>query len=206
VTPPSTPQCHSDRLRHQEQDSRVMHTPQHRRLPAQPSNADPVSPAQPSNDDPFVADAPVAGGTWQLPPINTSLMSVEDICAQADMHSANLYVRGHRQGHRRGQGSVSSVPPRILSPAEIHSLRSQLSVPPPPPPDPPANNNLAGNTVAQLRALAAQTISAPNPFAGLTAQQLLRARDSLPSSGATTPAASSSASGSCGPSRIPSHQ
>jgi hypothetical protein len=67
VTPPSTPQRHRDRLRRQEQDSRVMHTPQHRRLPAQPPNADPILPAQPSNDDPFVADAPVAGGTWQLP-------------------------------------------------------------------------------------------------------------------------------------------
>ena len=48
----STPQHHCDKLQCQEQDSRVMHTPQHWRLPAQPSN-----------DDLFVADASVTGGT-----------------------------------------------------------------------------------------------------------------------------------------------
>jgi hypothetical protein len=97
-----------------------------------------------------------------------------------------------------------------LSPEEIRSLQNEISAQ-------PANREFAGHSIAQI-CLAAQMIPAPappappqrpppaNPFAGLTAQQLLLARDSLPSSGATTPAASSSASGSRGLSRIPSHQ
>ena len=53
-----------------------MPTPQHRCVPAQPSN-----------DDPFVADAPVAGGTWQAtvnPSIDLAQLHVQaDQLAQA---------------------------------------------------------------------------------------------------------------------------
>jgi hypothetical protein len=86
-TPPSTPQRHRDRLRHQEQDARVMHTPQHHQLPARPSDDDDPftvnTPAQPSDGDPFVVNTPLAGGTWQLPqiPLDTPLLSLEDIQA-----------------------------------------------------------------------------------------------------------------------------
>jgi hypothetical protein len=147
---------------------------------------------QPSNDDPFVADAPVAGGTWQLPPVPAQLsdddpllgnsppplLSLEQICAAANLHAQSLHVPACGRGCGHGQGSIDLHPARSLSLDEIHTLHNQISPPPPP----------------------------ANCFAGLTAQQLLLVRHSLPSSGATTPAASSSASGSRAPSRIPSCQ
>ena len=77
-TPPSTPERHRTAHRH-DQRPQEMPTPQHRRLPAQPSN-----------DDPFVADAPVAGGTWQAP-LNPPLLDVAQLRAQADQLNQALH-------------------------------------------------------------------------------------------------------------------
>jgi hypothetical protein len=70
-TPPFTPECYRTTCHH-DQCPQTVPTPQHRHLPAQPSN-----------DDPFVADAPVAGGTWQAPP-NPPVLDVAQLHAQAD--------------------------------------------------------------------------------------------------------------------------
>jgi hypothetical protein len=211
-TPPSTPQRHRDALRREEQNSRVMHTPEHRRIPARPSNA-----------DPFLDDAPVAGGTWQLPqPPANPLHNLEALHAQANLYAQNLYSgRGRTRGRGRGQASVSSNPPRILSLNEIHAIRGNpfagqsveqlrlaaqnISTPAPAPAPtlPPLPNPFAGHSVEQLQLAAQHPPANPlanNPFAGLSVEQLLLARRSLPTSGATTPAASRP------PSRVPTHQ
>jgi hypothetical protein len=224
-TPPSTPERHRTARRH-DQRPQEMPTPQHRRVPAQPSD----------DENPFLVDGPVAGGTWQLPPVsvrppdedpflvdapvqasvNPPVLTLEQIRAQADFHAENLHVqlqatanppvltleqiraradlyaenlhvqvrgRASRRGRpgRRGQGSINLNPTRPLSLPEIHSIHSQIPTPPPP-----------ANRVAN------------NQLAGLSYEQLLLARHSLPSSGATTPAASSSPSSSHASSPVPS--
>jgi hypothetical protein len=83
-TPPSTPERHRTARRH-EQCPQEMPTPQHRRVPAQPSN-----------DDPFVADPPVAGGTRQAT-VNPSV-NLAQLHAQADQLAQGL----HRPIRRRG--------------------------------------------------------------------------------------------------------
>jgi hypothetical protein len=93
-TPPSTPECHRT-ARRRNQCPQEMPTPQHHRVPVQPSDDenpflvnDPVArdtwqlppiPTQPPDDDPFLVDAPVAGGTWQLPQatVNSPLLNLE---------------------------------------------------------------------------------------------------------------------------------
>jgi hypothetical protein len=72
-TPSSTPERHRTARRH-EQRPQEMPTPQHRRVPAQPS----------TNDDPFVADAPVAGGT-----LNTTVNPSIDL-AQLQAHTDHM--------------------------------------------------------------------------------------------------------------------
>jgi hypothetical protein len=253
-TPPSTPERHRTARRY-DQHPQEMPTPQHRRLPAQPSN-----------DDPFVADAPVAGGTLQAP-LDLPLLDVAQLCAQADQLNQGLHrpTRRRGRGQSRGYGggqpavdtpvaggtwqtppnppvlnvaqlraqadqlnqvlhrptrrwghghlaqpSVDLDSPELLSLTEIHSSRTQRPI-----------NSFTGLTAQQLQ-LTAQNIStstppsfgcpattnpfANSPSAGLSAEQLLLARCSLPSSGATTPAASSSPSASHGPSWYPSCQ
>ena len=130
-----------------------MHTPEHCCIPAQPS----------SNVDPFMADAPVAGGTWQLPqaPVNPPLLSLEDIRAQANFHAQNLHGPGLGRGCRRERGIANSNSPRILSLEEVHSIHNQLSTPPPSA-NISANNQFSGYSAAQLR-IAAEMIPASAP-------------------------------------------
>jgi hypothetical protein len=227
-TPPSTPERHRTARRH-DQHPQEMPTPQHRRLPAQPSN-----------DDPFVADAPVAGGTWQIPP-NLPLLTVAQLRAQADQLNQALHrpTPGRGRGRGRGGGQPTVDPytpaaggmwqaplnPPVLDVAQLRAQADQLNQAL----HRPTRGQSRGHaqpsvdldspellSLTEIHASRTQSTPLPlgrplavtpnNPFAGLTAQQLLLARDSLPSSGATTPAASSSASGSRGPSRIPSCQ
>jgi hypothetical protein len=150
-------------------------------------------------------DTPVAGGTWQTPS-NPPVLDVAQLRAQADQLNQGLHrpTRRRRYGHS-AQPSVDLGSPELLSLTEIHSSRTQRH-----------NNSFTGLTAQQLQ-LAAQNISpstppsfgrplasnsfAHSPSAGLSAEQLLLARHNLPSSGATTPAASSSPSVSHEPSQ-----
>ena len=152
-TPSSTPQHHRDRLGCQEQDARVMNTPQHCCLSAQSSSSFVVNaplaggiPTPPPTNDPFLANASVAGGTWQLlqAPVNPPLLSLEDIQAQANFHAQNLYGPGLGRGRRHERGIANSNSPRILSLDEVRSIHNQLSTPPPSAPTPAPANQFAG--------------------------------------------------------------